>query len=224
VLDALPLADVLGHELSVTGVVTHAHALAAAPADGQTLQQGGALTRRALASLGAVRLRVLVQALKVCFVLLPGEVAGVGSEDQRVPFLARQLTTAFLAAGQPASPAAPVGEGARVTRVLEHPQGATVQKQSPGKLALVRAAAQAAREQETLLAEAAHRSRGRTRAAEAREEGAQGLLHLEVGVEDDPSRGVIEEAHGKLQLKLAAARLGALAAEEASAQHVQLRF
>src|SRR5450756_1512637 len=130
----------------------------------------------------------------------------------------------FLAAGQPAPPAAPVGEGPGLTRVLEHAQGAAVAQRPPDELALARSAREPARKEQALLAEAAHGARGRAAAAEGGEERAQRLLHLEVRIEDDASGGVVDETYGQLQLKLAAAGLGALAAEQAGAQHVQLGF
>ena len=76
--------------------------------------------------------------------------------------------------------------------------------------------------EQALLAEAAHGGRRRAAAAEGGEERAQCLLHLAVGVEHDVSGGVVDEAHGEPHLKLAAGSLGALTAEQAGAQDVQL--
>ena len=56
------------------------------------------------------------------------------------------------------------------------------------------------------------------------EERAHGILHLDVGVEDDVAAGVVDQAHRQLHLQLAAAGLGQLAADEAGPKHVQLRL
>ena len=61
-------------------------------------------------------------------------------------------------------------------------------------------------------------------AAEGLEERADGVLDLQVGVEDDPAGGVIDQTRTQPHLQLAAARLRQLATEEASAQDVEFCF
>jgi hypothetical protein len=77
VLDAVTLADVLGHEAVLTRVVSDRHAAPADATDYQTLQQSGALAWRTLATVCSDSLRVFTEAQEVLFILLPGDVAGV---------------------------------------------------------------------------------------------------------------------------------------------------
>jgi hypothetical protein len=77
VLDAVTLADVLGHEAVLTRVVSDRHSAPADATDYQTLQQRGAFAWRTLATVCPDGLRVFAKALQILFILLPGDVAGV---------------------------------------------------------------------------------------------------------------------------------------------------
>ena len=84
-LDAALLADVERSRPTVARHVAHGHALAAATADDQSLEQRRSLAGRALAPFGPVGLGVLAEARQVGLVLRPADVAGMGIEDERVP-------------------------------------------------------------------------------------------------------------------------------------------
>ena len=97
VLDAAVHAVVVGDFDAAAGVVAHGHPASAAPADGQALQQRGALAGRAGGAVVAVRGGVGQQQLLVGLVLVPADVAGVGVGDQRDPLLAGHgLSKVFL--------------------------------------------------------------------------------------------------------------------------------
>jgi L-aminopeptidase/D-esterase-like protein len=83
VLDAAIHALVVGDLHTAAGVVAHRHAPSAAPADGQALQQRGALAGGTGGAVLAVRGGVGQQQFRVGFVLVPAQVAGVGVGDQR---------------------------------------------------------------------------------------------------------------------------------------------
>ena len=61
------------------------HPVAAEPADGAALQEGGTFSGRALTSLPGEGLRAFVQPLLDALVFLPGNVSGVGILDERMP-------------------------------------------------------------------------------------------------------------------------------------------
>src|SRR5581483_4906379 len=86
-LDALPLAAVLGHGLAPTSVIADGHAPTATPADGETLEEGWSFPGRAVAAVGAIGGGVGPQLGQVLLVFAPGDVTGVGVEDECVPLL-----------------------------------------------------------------------------------------------------------------------------------------
>src|SRR5579883_532101 len=72
-----PTAPVSGDLLVVMHVISHRHALPAAAADHEPLQQSRALSRGTSAPIGAPGERVTLHALEVRQILLPGDVAGM---------------------------------------------------------------------------------------------------------------------------------------------------
>src|SRR5207249_5608574 len=94
----------------------------------------------------------------------------------------------------------------------------------PEDLALGRSRPRAPRKGEPLRAEGLHRRGGRAGAPEGREEEADGLLDLLVGVEDHAVVRVVAEADGQRRLELAAARLVEDAAPQPRPEDMQLRL
>jgi hypothetical protein len=105
----------------------------------------------------------------------------------------------------------------RCSGVLEDTQGAAVEQRAPSHFSLVWSGAYPVWEQQSLFPEAAHRAGGRTGVTESVEEGVHCALYLLVGVEDDAPGGIVHQPRRKLHLELAAAGLGQLATEQASA-------
>src|SRR6185437_16362848 len=91
-----------------------------------------------------------------------------------------------------ALPAAPIEEGARVARVVQHPQGTRVLKLPPEDLALVRSVSDATGKGQPLLAKRLDRRDRRPCSAKCREEDAHRLLHLLVRIEHGASRGIVD--------------------------------
>jgi hypothetical protein len=119
VLDAVGLADVLGH-LAFAHVVAHGHPAAVLAADDQSLEQGGAFAGWAGAAVVAVGGGVGGQADLVGLELFPADVAGMGVGDQHRPLLARQDAGGHRAVSAAVIGAAAVEERAGVTRVVQH--------------------------------------------------------------------------------------------------------
>src|SRR5437764_8647202 len=118
-LDALALAGVLRHDLTMADVVADRHPSAAPTTHCQALEQRRAFSRRAMPPVGAVRLTVVMQATEVVLVVGPGDVTGVRVTDQRMPLLTRKWGTHLRSVRPSACLVAAVGERAGVARVLE---------------------------------------------------------------------------------------------------------
>ena len=221
VLDAAVHALVVGDLDAAAGVVAHRHPAPAAPADGQALQQRGALAGGAGGAVVAVRGGVAQQQLLVGLVLVPADVAGVGVGDQRDPLLAGQGVEGLLAVGGEAFAAAAVGERAGVAGVVQGAQHPPVLQRHPGQLALAGAGAHPHREQQPVGVELLH---GRARRAGAGEQGEHvpdGLLHTGIRVEHDLAGRVVDQPDRQAHLQFAAAGLGPLPADQAGPDEVQ---
>ena len=125
-IDRLALAYVIGPGPVAAGVVAHRHSLPAHPADGQPLQQRRPLPGRTAAPVRAVRLGVGPQLPPIGFKALPGDVPRVAVGQQNGPVGLRQPSELNPTVGAPALSAAPVDEGAGVSRVVQHLQRARV--------------------------------------------------------------------------------------------------
>src|SRR5262249_61026899 len=73
------------------GVKRNCHALPAAATQNQPLQQRGSFSSRALTAVASHRLCTFVQPPLIFLIVLPGEITDVGSRNQRVPLLFRQV-------------------------------------------------------------------------------------------------------------------------------------
>ena len=133
---------------------------------------------------------ILAQHRLVVFEVVPADVARMRITYERRPFFPRQLVVLPM----PSLPRATIHKGARVARVVEHPQGARVIERAPDHIAFARAVPEAARERPPLCAEVLDRCRRRAGAPEGRKEGPDRVLHALIGVEHDPARGIIDEA------------------------------
>src|SRR6266568_9259142 len=116
----------------------------------------------------------------------------------------------------------PYAKVPRVTRVMEGVEDVRIVERSPAQLAFVRSGPQPPGEEQLPFPEAAHGGGGRADASEGVEEGTQGGLNLEVGVQDDLAVRRVDEPHREADLQLATAGLGQDAADEAGTEHVQL--
>ena len=139
---------------------------------------------------------------------------------ERRPFFPRQLVVLPM----PSLPRATIHKGARVARVVEHPQGARVIERAPDHIAFARAVPEAARERPPLCAEVLDRCRRRAGAPEGRKEGPDRVLHALIGVEHDPARGIIDEADWYPALQVAAAGFVQEPSLQPRAEQMQLGF
>jgi len=221
VLDAAVHALVVGDFDAAAGVVAHRHPASTAPADGQALQQRGALAGGPGGAVGAVRGGVAQQQPLVGFVLIPADIAGVGVADQRDPFLAGHQLVALLAVAGQAFAAAAVGERAGVAGVVQGAQHPPVLQRHPGQLALVGPGAHPDREQQPVGVELLHGRACRAGPGEQREHVPDGLLDTGIGVEHDLAGGIVDQPDGQAHLQFAAAGFGQLAADEPGPDEVQ---
>ena len=210
--------------MTVRHDVADRHAAAAPAADDEPLQQGHALARCA-APICAVALGAGAQRLLVRFELRPGDVAGVRVRQEDFPLIAGKPPIPRLPGEAELAltgPAIDVGSGvARIVQDVKHTvtlQLAEDQRAETGSLG------DPPRPRDLLLLEVAHHRAGRAGASEGVEDEPDGALHLLVGVEHEPSAGVEDHAQRGPHPQLAAARLVQLSADQARAQHMQLRF
>ena len=136
--DAAALADVVRPGLALAVVILNGHALAAAPAQHQPLQQGSSLAWRPAAPISTHGLGTLVQARLVALEGLPRDVAGMDAGDQRHPLVARHAPQPRVAIDGALRMATSIDEGAGVPGVVQRPQHLAVVDAVPHKLALVR--------------------------------------------------------------------------------------
>lgn len=202
--DAGTLAQVVGPRTAVTVVVAHRHPVAADAADQESLEQSGALARRRARAPGIPGQRVLPDAALVLLELVPGQVAGVGIVDERGPLGAVDTILVGSPVGGRARARTSEAERAGVPGVVQDLKGAGVVEFVPDDL--VPGARRPAGEGQAPLAERAHSAGRRAGLAKDAEEGAQALLHLNVGIEDYTPE-VVDEADGERDLEVAAARL-----------------
>src|SRR6266700_2338384 len=99
----------------------------------------------------------------------------------------------------------PYAKVPRVTRVMEGVEDVRIVERSPAQLAFVRSGPQPPGEEQLPFPEAAHGGGGRADASEGVEEGTQGGLNLEVGVQDDLAVRRVDEPHREADLQLATA-------------------
>jgi hypothetical protein len=105
---------------------------------------------------------------------------------------------------------------------VQHLQDAMMGQGMPAELAAVGPGAHPQREQQALLREGLDGGPGRAGAGEGRKQVAHSLLHAQVGVQDHPADGVVDEPDRQGHRQLAAAGLGELAATQAGLEQVQL--
>src|SRR5262249_56775848 len=98
----------------MTAVVADCHALAAATAHYQSLQQRGPFAGRTLAALLTLRLSVLAQAVEIPLIVLPADVALMCSGNQDFPFIFRHMHDLDCAVDGLASVAHSIDESAGV--------------------------------------------------------------------------------------------------------------
>src|ERR1700730_14317281 len=204
-------------------MVNHLHALAADAADHQTLQQRGTLTRRALATLGAEGMRILLQPSLILLIFLPGDVAEMGAEQQSVPLILR-YSLLLDTLQRPAYASAPIHERACVTRFMQHEQHLRDAQLEPEQLPILGSTSGSVGKQQLGIPEGFHHSAGRTQTTEGLKESANALLHLLVRIENHLALGIVEKANRKWQSQLSPPRFVDQAAAHASLHHVQFRF
>ena len=124
-------------------MIADRHPIAASPAHDDPLQERRALARRAPPSLTADGLRVLPQTALIFFKLVPRDIAGVGSGEERRPLVAWQPLNDRSRLGA-TLPTAAEKEDPSETRIVEHPQRAGVLQRHPARARVVDAVARVA--------------------------------------------------------------------------------
>jgi hypothetical protein len=117
-VDPFALTAVLGNGLVMSDVVTDRHPPAAASTDRQALKEGRSLSRRAGPPVGSIGGRVRPETAKVLLVFGPGDVAGMGIEDEGVPFLPGKALARPARLSGPFGSGASVGKSPGIARVL----------------------------------------------------------------------------------------------------------
>ncbi len=115
-------------------------------------------------------------------------------------------------------------KGAGIARIVDDLSSATVQQVGPHQLALMRAAAQTAREDQLLRMELLDHGKARAGAPEGLEEQPYRALHLGVRIEDDAILPVMHEADRDYLLELTAPSAAQDATAKTRLEHMQLRF
>ena len=205
-------------------MVADGHPVAAAAADDDALQQGGAFAGRPGGAVAAVRGGVGREPGGVGLVLVQGDVAGVGAGDEGGPLLAGQVPGAGFAAGQERVSGPAVGERAGVAGIVQHPQHGGMQQRLPAGLALAGSFVVPPGEGQPGRAEGFHDGGGRPGGLERGEQVPQRAGDGGVGVEDDMPGAVVDQADGQQHDELAAAGLGDLPAAQPGPDEMQLCF
>jgi hypothetical protein len=143
---------------------------------------------------------------------------------QQDPLLARDLPRGVLAVRQATVLGAAEHERAGVARVVDDLSRPTVQELGPHQLALVRAAAQPAREQQLLRVELLDHRQTRSGASEGFEEQPHCPLHLRVRIEHDAVPSIMHKAYRHHLLELATPGAAQDATAQACLEHMQFRF
>jgi hypothetical protein len=188
------------------------------------LQQRAALAGRTGGAVAAVGGGVGGQPGGVRLVLVHGDVSGVGAGDEGDPLLPGQRGDGCLPAGQHQVAGAAVGERAGVAGVVQDPQHGVVGQGLPVDLALARALEVPPGEGQPGGPEGLHDCGGRPGCLEGGEQVFQGAADGGVGVEDDVTGGVVDQADGQRHDELAAAGLRQLPAAQAGLDEMELGF
>ena len=143
----------------------------------------------------ATRLRSFAEASLMVFKLLPRDVAAMATGNHRIPLVSRQppyryAALYFLLCSAPAECERP-----GVPRIVQDAQGLTVSQFHPHHLSRARPRAKTPREQQPLLSKGFYGGRSRTGAAIGFQEQTKTLLHLLVGIRDDFTLRVIDQAN-----------------------------
>ncbi len=114
---------------------------------------------------------VLTQTLLIALVLVPGDVAVMGTGQKRVPVFERLLLLTHVTIATRSHVCAAVEEGTGVARVVQHLQRAGVNQIHPEQFSATDAAPQSSGKEQSVIAEMLHRRTSRARLFEGREEG-----------------------------------------------------
>jgi hypothetical protein len=133
VLDGHSHAPVLGNLDAAAEVIADGHAPSASATDGEPLEERRAFPGGTGGAVTAVGLRVGKKELLVELELLPGDVAGMGSVDERCPLVARNGLHGDLAVGSFAATLSAIYEGPGIPRVVQRAQDSPVAKRHPGQ-------------------------------------------------------------------------------------------
>ena len=133
-------AYIVGHQHALASeIIMDMHAAAAKPADDPPLQQGGAFSRRPGVALEAEGLGGSAQPLQVAFVLLPGNVPGMGVANQHQPLILGQIFMPISAVGLLAEAPAPESVSTGIEGMVHDAAGPAQRQGGPNQLTLVRA-------------------------------------------------------------------------------------
>src|SRR4051794_17080623 len=160
--------------------------------------------------------------------LLPGDVGGMVIVEDERPILdddaPRPPFDPGLLAGQDdvAGLGPPIDIGTRVLRIVEDGQGTPEVQWSPGQLAVAAASVMAGGEAEPILGEILDHPEGGSHPLEGIEDQAQRLLHLLVGIEDEPTGGVVDQPRGWSGAEVSGSGLLQFAPQEPRSDPVQL--
>ena len=116
--DSFALTKILRPQPAVADVIANRHALATAATEDQSLQQCWPFAGRALAPVTSHRLCTFVKALLILLVVFPGQIAGVGSRNQRLPFILRELYNGETAVHGFANMASSIYKGSCIPRIV----------------------------------------------------------------------------------------------------------
>ncbi len=174
--------------------VAHAHPIATASAQQQSLQQGRPFAGWALPAIVPVSLRILEQSLLVGLVLLPRDVPRMCTRDQTDPTVRGHEFDRGAAIREPTAFAPSPHEGPRIARVMQDLQHALLMEGFPDQVSLPWTDAYASGEEHLVLPKRLHRRRGRSRPLKGRKQETDRLLHLLVGIQLHPLLSVVHQA------------------------------
>jgi hypothetical protein len=190
-----------------------------------------ALPARAAPRLFSVSLvRLSEKPLLVAEELLPGDVTGVGVVADDRPGRGGQLSRAALEARRFARQGlrpglrASVHVGPGITGVVQYGQDAGVAQRPPAQLPIAGLAPQPVGEAEVLVGEVLHYRQSRPQLIEKSEDERNGVTDLFVGVKDEVTDPIEDQAGGRAKPQLTVFGLLELAAEQAAAQPVEFRL
>jgi hypothetical protein len=184
-------------------------------------------SRKARATVLVAHRPVLIESLPVPPELLPGDGPGVVPRDEERPVFGADLSgppldpRVLAGQAQTASLGPAVDKGARVPGVMQDGQGPAVAQGAPGPLTVAGPAPEPGGAAEVMVGEVLDDGEGRTRLLERVEDRPDRMPDLFVGVEHDPSLGVIDQPRGRPESESAVSGLLQLAAQQAGAEPVQ---